>query len=334
VTFALFSYNQERFIREAVAGAFAQTYTPLEIILSDDGSSDRTFEIMRELCAAYGGPHRVVLNRTECNLGTFQHVVTVGKLARGELVVVAAGDDISKPERCDVLYRCWSSTGASALCSDHDVIDGTGRLVQRNGGFPTFSAFQRYLDTGGGRPTKILQGSTAAYARNVLDIDVRGFPKAFAEDNIINFMLVLRGERIEHVEEALVLYREHGAALHHRPNGADSWTERERHTVESARKNLSKMQIFRRILERERKSLAPVGRRRFRDDERRLTDIVEWPQLSLRARIGRIMRSARAGNPKAVAWMMLRLFGSVDRYQPGKVVYSLILDRPKVLGRH
>jgi len=36
LTFALFGYNQEQYIREAVEGAFAQTYSPLEIILSDD----------------------------------------------------------------------------------------------------------------------------------------------------------------------------------------------------------------------------------------------------------------------------------------------------------
>jgi glycosyltransferase involved in cell wall biosynthesis len=51
VTFALFAYNQEKYIREAVEGALAQTYEPLEIILSDDCSSDRTFETMREMAA-------------------------------------------------------------------------------------------------------------------------------------------------------------------------------------------------------------------------------------------------------------------------------------------
>jgi len=45
ITFALFAYNQERFIREAVQGAFSQTYSPLEIIMSDDCSKDRTFDI-------------------------------------------------------------------------------------------------------------------------------------------------------------------------------------------------------------------------------------------------------------------------------------------------
>ena len=71
ITFALFAYNQERFIREAVEGAFSQTYSPLEIILSDDCSPDRTFEIMKEMAAEYTGPHTIVLNRNEKNHSKF-----------------------------------------------------------------------------------------------------------------------------------------------------------------------------------------------------------------------------------------------------------------------
>ena len=74
VTFALCAYNQERFIREAIEGAFAQTYEPLEIILSDDCSSDRTFEIMQEMAAAYAGAARIKLNRNASNLGIAGHV--------------------------------------------------------------------------------------------------------------------------------------------------------------------------------------------------------------------------------------------------------------------
>lgn len=64
VTFALFACNQEKYIREAVEGAFSQSYEPLEIILSDDCSSDRTFE-MREMAAEYKGAHRLGLQNSE-----------------------------------------------------------------------------------------------------------------------------------------------------------------------------------------------------------------------------------------------------------------------------
>jgi hypothetical protein len=114
LTFALVGYNQERFIREAVEGAFAQTYSPLEIILSDDCSNDRTFEIMRVMAAAYLGPHRVVLNRNVVNCGIGGHINRVMELVHGELVVIAAADDISLPERVQVVCQAWQSDGKRA----------------------------------------------------------------------------------------------------------------------------------------------------------------------------------------------------------------------------
>ena len=59
VTFALFAYNQEKYIREAIEGEFARAYQPLKIIISDDCSSDKTFDIINELVQNYQGPHVV-----------------------------------------------------------------------------------------------------------------------------------------------------------------------------------------------------------------------------------------------------------------------------------
>ncbi len=105
VTFALFAYNQEKYIREAVEGAFAQTYEPLEIILSDDCSSDRTFEIMQEMAAEYEGPHEVMVRQNSVNLGLAGHLNSIIFSAKGELICWAAGDDISIPDRTLILIE-------------------------------------------------------------------------------------------------------------------------------------------------------------------------------------------------------------------------------------
>jgi hypothetical protein len=111
VSFTLLGYNQERFIREAIAGAFAQTYSPLEIILSDDCSSDRTFAIMQEMAAAYLGPHKVIVRQNIRNLGCGGHVSAVLEFAQGVLIVRADGDDVSLPERAKVLTDAWLANG-------------------------------------------------------------------------------------------------------------------------------------------------------------------------------------------------------------------------------
>ena len=37
--------------------------------MSDDGSSDRTYEIMKEMASNYKGPHKIILNKNIPNLG-------------------------------------------------------------------------------------------------------------------------------------------------------------------------------------------------------------------------------------------------------------------------
>src|SRR2546429_321437 len=103
VSYILFCYNQEQYVREAANAALAQTYSPLEVILSDDGSSDRTFEILREVAEKYQGPHTVRLNRVECNRGLMHHIVQATSQASGEWYVLGAGDDLSHKDRTAIL---------------------------------------------------------------------------------------------------------------------------------------------------------------------------------------------------------------------------------------
>lgn len=95
-----------------------QTYEPLKIILSDDCSTDRTFEIMQKI-TFYKGPHHIIVRKTPQNMGTFAHVMNVVEGVQGKLVVAAAGDAISKPERVKRLADAWQATGAWGLHSLH-----------------------------------------------------------------------------------------------------------------------------------------------------------------------------------------------------------------------
>ena len=54
VSFFVTAYRQEHLVRAAIEGAFAQTWQPLEILLSDDCSPDGTWRVMQEMAAANG----------------------------------------------------------------------------------------------------------------------------------------------------------------------------------------------------------------------------------------------------------------------------------------
>lgn len=130
LTFAIVAYNQQDYIREAVEAAFAQTYSPLQIILSDDCSPDRTFEIMQAMADAYAGPHRVCLNRNRTNRHIGGHINVVMSLAEGDLVVVAAGDDISVPERVERIFATWDNAGRPQYCSILSAVEHFGADVE------------------------------------------------------------------------------------------------------------------------------------------------------------------------------------------------------------
>lgn len=131
VTFALFTYNQERYVAEAVRGALSQTYSPLEIIISDDGSSDGTFEVVQEMVRQYQGPHEIRLNRNVKNIGVNRHVNLVcSQLAKGGLIVVQAGDDISEPSRVSETVGVWLAQNSSAICCNAMLIDSDGQCIR------------------------------------------------------------------------------------------------------------------------------------------------------------------------------------------------------------
>lgn len=131
ISYVLTAYNIEEFIAESVQYAFAQTYSPLEIILSDDCSTDKTYEIMCSMTAEYKGPHQIILNRNESNLGITKHMNRAYlELANGDIIVSAHGDDISFPERTQKSYDFLSANpDFTAVSFCMKAIDKDGKPI-------------------------------------------------------------------------------------------------------------------------------------------------------------------------------------------------------------
>jgi glycosyltransferase involved in cell wall biosynthesis len=213
ITFLLMTYNQERFVREAVAGAFAQTYSPLEILLSDDCSADRTFEVMSEMADSYRGPHKIVRNRNPRNLGIGAHVNRAVEIAGGELVVAAAGDDVSLGARTERIFEEWerSGGGACSIYSDAICIDPEGREVGRLFGGSTPS-HARSVEEAVARGGVGVAGCTHAFTKKWFDVFGPLDRRVVAEDMVIPFRNLLLG-CVLRLNEPLVRYRTHGGNI-------------------------------------------------------------------------------------------------------------------------
>jgi len=111
VSVGLCVYNGENYLEPALDSLLAQTYTDFELIVSDNGSADRTEAICRERAAR---DHRVRYVRHDVNRGTHWNFAHALGLARGEYFRWAAHDDVCAPE---FLERC-----VEVLDRDPDVI--------------------------------------------------------------------------------------------------------------------------------------------------------------------------------------------------------------------
>lgn len=93
-------HNQERYIAPCIESILNQRYEhPLEIILCDDCSEDRTYEIMEQMAASYAGPHLIQTHRSPVNMKVAANMNTAVSLSHGEWLMRVDGDDILHPDR-------------------------------------------------------------------------------------------------------------------------------------------------------------------------------------------------------------------------------------------
>lgn len=232
VSLVLLAYRQEAYVEAAVRSAFAQNYDNLEIVLSDDRSPDGTFAAIERVAAGYDGPHRVVTSQTGANGGVLAHLYDAVARANGELLVIAAGDDLSYPDRVSVLVDQWRRTGADALYSRYDVIDEGGATIQRDAPLaPGDYHPRRYFP---GREVDQIFGGGAAYSREVFERIALPGNGHLPEDYFFSLMLALCGRRVAFVDRALIAYRAHGGSTTHAVAGKMAVAEMERLVARSS----------------------------------------------------------------------------------------------------
>ena len=128
VTVGVPVFNGEPFLAEALESLLNQTFSDLEIVISDNASTDRT----EEICRAYGARDpRIRYYRSDTNRGAAWNHNRVFELARGEYFKWNSADDSCAPE---FLARCVAGLdkdpSAVMACSNVLEIDEFGEAVK------------------------------------------------------------------------------------------------------------------------------------------------------------------------------------------------------------
>ena len=101
------TYNQEAFVQEAFQSLLDQDCEDLEIVISDDASTDGTWDILQKMVKTYEGGKRLLLNRNQVNLGVVGNYLKAFEFSSGEVIFTAAGDDVSLRNRCSACMAHW-----------------------------------------------------------------------------------------------------------------------------------------------------------------------------------------------------------------------------------
>lgn len=324
VTFALFAYNQEKYIREAIEGAFAQTYEPLEIILSDDCSSDRTFQIMQEMAEKYDGPHKLVTRRNNTNQGVLMHVSIVGSCSSGEIFVLAAGDDISKPERVNSIVNAFGA-GCHASFSSYDLIDGDGNVIGLNK-VETGAARSRMPWIRRFSDENFVYGATSAYYTYIIKSLPKPHVKINSEDLPLNFLLQINRMNILKIDESLVSYRKHAESLSIFRNEVDNFNDvlKEESTDRAKAKTMVDIMDYIKRLSKlyiQSDDIEKVVDLRLLDEDIEFYGNKEkWIEMSVYKRMCSIVRSKNSVHTR---WYLSRLMGG-GVYLLMKYVWNLV----------
>jgi glycosyltransferase involved in cell wall biosynthesis len=199
------TYNQEAFVAEAVRAALAQQCSPIEILISDDCSCDATFKIVEETVAGYSGPHRVILNRNPKNLGLARHIDKVHELTSGVVIIAAAGDDISLPDRCQKIIDCFDLHNPMLVCSYAQVVDLNGTRATPRLDYRLATLYKSSDLLKAARSSGLYLGATGAWRRDLYD-KYGPIEDGAHEDLVLGFRAALEG-RVRVLHEELVVYR-------------------------------------------------------------------------------------------------------------------------------
>ncbi|MDB2570444.1 glycosyltransferase [Gammaproteobacteria bacterium] len=199
----LFTYNQEKFVSQAVNAVLSQKCDPIEILITDDCSSDKTFDIVLDIVNKYKGPHKVLLNRNNKNLGLSGHIDKAHELSSGDVIIGAAGDDISHPNRCQKIIDCFKSKSPLLVFSYANVIDSNGKEATH--GYSNATLYKSNDIVEIARSGSLYLGATAAWHRNLYD-KYGSFEEDAYEDLIFGFRAALE-KNFYVLDESLLKYR-------------------------------------------------------------------------------------------------------------------------------
>lgn len=199
ISILLCTYNGASFLEEQMLSILNQTYSNIEIIISDDASTDNTQDIIKK----YGQYSTVIININQQNTGLQKNIEVAAGLSKGSYIAFSDQDDIWLPDKLEKLY---SAIGKHSLVySDSKLIDDFGNGLHKN--LSDFRHFQNIYNAKGFGIYNAVSGHTMLATRELL-LTSLPIPTGYYHD----WWIAIQGSNlngIKFLNDKLTLYRQH-----------------------------------------------------------------------------------------------------------------------------
>lgn len=123
-TMLLIAYNHEKFIEKSLNSALSQDYRPLQIIIWNNNSNDKTHDLIESVIKYHDIDLDISYHNSDYNYYPGFHVInSLMSMARGQYHILMSCDDISAPNRVSETMNVFLKTGAGALSTSGILID-------------------------------------------------------------------------------------------------------------------------------------------------------------------------------------------------------------------
>lgn len=190
------AYNAEKYIGRAIESALGQTYKDIEIIVVDDGSTDRTAEIVR----SFQDPKIRYLRQENKFQGAARNYGI--KESRGEYITFLDADDMYLPEKVErqVKFLQEHPEYDAAYCNAvHFYSRNPDKFYRKKGSFPSGDIFSELLHS------SLINPNCAIIRRGVLE-KVGGFSEVryWPEEWDLWLRIARAGYKFGYMDEDLV----------------------------------------------------------------------------------------------------------------------------------
>lgn len=135
ISVAMATYNGEKYISEQIESILEQTVIPDEIVISDDGSTDNTMQILQEFVNLYPDIIKVYSDNPRQGFAyNFSHAISY---CSGDILFLCDQDDIWNPKKVEHIVDVYHKY-PDALCVFHNALSVDSKGKPNNVPFNSF----------------------------------------------------------------------------------------------------------------------------------------------------------------------------------------------------